>query len=111
MFTNCEGCTIYHKTAGADRLPVWERHVIGNIYWEETSGQTASGKSMDKSSSIYICIPAASVTDYIPQRDDTIVKGITDVPYSALSEKHLIMAASDLRYGSAAVQHIEVDAV
>lgn len=111
MFTNCEGCTVYHKTVGADRLPVWERHVIGDIYWEETSGQAASGKNMERSGSIYICIPAASVGDYIPQKDDTVVKGITDAEYSALSEKHTVMAVADLRYGSAAVQHIEVDAV
>ena len=110
MFTNCEGCTIYHKTVGTDRLPAWERHVIKNIYWEETSGQAVSGKSMEQSSSIYIGIPATSVADYIPQKDDTVVKGITDAPYGELSEKHIVMAVADLRYGSAAVQHIEVDA-
>lgn len=111
MFTNCEGCTIYHRAVGADRLPVWERHVIENIYWEETSGQRHSGKDMEQANDVYICIPVASVNGYIPQKDDTVVKGITADEYSALTERHLIMSVSDFRYGSTAVQHIEVSAV
>lgn len=111
MFTNCEGCTIYHRVVGADRLPMWERHVIKNVYWEADTGQAASGKNMERNSSVLVCIPVASVGDYIPQKDDTIVKGIIVDEYTALSKKYLVMSVSDFRYGSAAVQHIEVTAV
>ncbi|MGN0631656.1 MAG: DUF6751 family protein [Ruminococcus sp.] len=113
MFTNCDGCTVYHKAADENLLPVWKRRVIENIYWEETHGQTSREKGMERSSDVLICISASSIGDYVPQKDDIIVKGITDADYSSLklNEKHTVMTVTDFRFGSPAVQHIEVDAI
>lgn len=113
MFTNCNACTIYHKEVGANRMYIWERHVIYNIYWDETNGQTQGGKDLKRSDSIYVAIPESSLSDYIPVKDDIICKGIiSGKGMSEIEEPigHKIMTVIDCRYGSKAVRHIEVTA-
>lgn len=111
MFTNCEGCTIY-KEKTVDFSPVWERYVIPNIYWECTRGEAVSGKGTEHSNEVFVSIPAASISDYIPACGDTIVRGITDKDYREIdvSNRYKINSVSDCHYGSPAVQHIEVTA-
>jgi len=36
---------------------------------EESIGSSQSGKEMQQSDNIYVCIPAKSVTDYVPVRE------------------------------------------
>ena len=96
MFTNCNAVTIYHPEGAVNHRPVFCRHVIQN-------------------DSIYVCIPASSVTDYVPARDDLLFRGIISEEkelheIQTLPNKHTITAVADCRYGSAAVQHIEVTA-
>lgn len=115
MFTNCEAITIYHQEEIVNHKPIFSRHIIRNVYWEESIGSHSSGKEMQQNDSVYVCIPAKSVTDYVPVREDLLCRGI--VPESLeLHEiqtslhKHTITAVADCRYGSPAVQHIEVSA-
>lgn len=115
MFTNCEAITIYHQEDIVNHKPIFSRHIIQNVYWEESIGSSQSGKETQQSDSVYVCIPAKSVTDYVPVREDILCCGI--VPESMeLHEiqkslrKHTITAVVDCRYGSVAVQHIEVTA-
>lgn len=111
MFTNCEGCTIYKEKA-ENFSPIWERYVIPDIYWECTQRKVASGKGTQRSNEVFVSIPATSISDYVPESGDTIVKGIIDLDYRDVSvnERYTINSVSDCRYGSPAVQHIEVTA-
>ena len=80
------------------------------MYWEESIGSRQNGKEVQQSDSIYVCIPASSVTDYVPARDELLLRGIISEEIQTLPNKHTITAVADCRYGSAAVQHIEVTA-
>ncbi len=108
MFTNKDGCTIYEKTI-QNRAPTYIRHTTGAVYWEETAAQQQSNTARSETCSVLCCIPAASLT-YLPKKDDRIVCGICaeeQPPKTA----HTVMRVKDLRYGSHAVQHVEVGAV
>ena len=76
MFTNCNAVTIYHSEGAVNHIPIFSRHIIQNVYWEETIGSRQSEKEVQQSDSIYVCIPASSVTDYVPARDDLLFRGI-----------------------------------
>ncbi len=115
MFTNCDAITIYHQEEIVNHMPNFSRHIIQNVYWEESIGSHQSGKETQQSDNIYICIPAKSVMDYVPARDDILCRGIVpaDLPMhdiQNLPNKHTITAVADCRYGSPAIQHIEVSA-
>lgn len=105
MFTNMEACTIWEKTV-QNRAPVYVKHVIRQVYWEETHGETVNGITRDPDDKILCIVPVASVT-YKPKRDDRIVPGEsndTTPPGTALT----VTSVKDFRYGSAKVQHIEI---
>lgn len=112
MFTNCNAVTIYEKIVGADGFPAYLAHSIRMVYWEQCTGQTANQtaqkSTMAQSHSIYLAIPAASLSDYSPKHGDLIAKGMRDVPPP--TDSYTVMTVTDCRYGSAAVQHIEVTA-
>ena len=115
MFTNCNAVTIYHSEGAVNHIPIFSRHIIQNVYWEETIGSRQNGKEGQQSDSIYVCIPVGSVADFIPSKDDLLFRGIVPDSESihkiqSLPNKHTITAVADCRYGSAAVQHIEVTA-
>lgn len=69
MFTNCNAVTIYEKTVGADGFPAYLAHSIRMVYWEQCTGQTANQtaqkSTMTQNHSIYLAIPAASLSDYL----------------------------------------------
>lgn len=108
MFTNKDGCTIYEKTI-RNRAPTYVRHAIGAVYWEETTAQQQSNTAKSENCSVLCCIPTASLT-YIPKSDDRIVCGICEAEQPPKTA-HTVMGVKDLRYGSPAVQHIEVTAI
>lgn len=118
MFTNCDAVTVYHREAetNVERLPVFTRYVIRNVYWEQSIGSRQNGTSTTPEDSIYLCIPASSVGGYIPQKEDVLCYGeispaIAMHDVQQLPEAHTIQSVIDCRYGSAAVQHIEVIAL
>ena len=55
MFTNCDAITIYHPEGAVNHRPVFRRHVIRNVYWEESIGSRQNGKEVQQSDSIYVC--------------------------------------------------------
>ena len=63
MFTNCNAVTIYHSEGAVNHIPIFSRHIIQNVYWEETIGSRQSEKEVQQSDSIYVCIPVGSVAD------------------------------------------------
>lgn len=116
MFTNCEAITIYEKCVGADGFPAYVVHHIRNVCWEQCIGQRAN-KNANKSNmaqehSIYLAIPATSLTDYTPKYNDLLVKGLQPVSQPPdKSKSYTILTVTDCLYGSPAVQHIEVTAM
>ena len=91
-------------------------HHIRNVYWEQCIGQSANQNAnksnMEQQHSIYLAIPAASLTGYMPKYDDKLVRGIQSVLQPPDAEKsYTITAVTDCLYGSPAVQHIEVTAI
>lgn len=106
MFTNTEIITVFHKETDSEkRLPVWEKHVFHNVYWEKCSAQSEQNKGMGESDSILCIIPEKSLKTFIPCKDDKIVYGDAENP-----ENLTIMSVKDFRYGSGRVHHIEVTA-
>lgn len=105
MFTNCPCLTIYEK-AVVNRAPAYVRHVTGAVYWQPFIGQT-DGKERTPDAKIFVNIPAAS-TDYLPKRDDRVVKGEC-ADTAPPNDAYTVMGVRDLRYGSPKVQHIELD--
>ena len=87
------------------------------LFFVDTSSRTCTGKNpLAANRTEKRCsIPASSVTDYVPARDDLLFRGIISEEkelheIQTLPNKHTITAVADCRYGSAAVQHIEVTA-
>ena len=90
-------------------METYIRHFIPSIYWEEAAGQAQSGTSMQQQNTVFCVIPAASLSDYLPKRDDLLVCGrCEDVTPPETAKR--VMVVEDYRYGSADVQHIEVTA-
>ena len=113
MFTNTKACTIYEKTV-RNRAPTYIRHIIRNIYCEITHGQlqeqSGAGTNRSPQNGVFCMIPAKSILDYIPKKDDRIVCGLCEEeqpPQTAFT----VMQVKDFRYGSKRVQHLEVSAV
>ena len=114
MFTNTDIITVFHKNIGpVQRLEVWEKHIFKNVYWENCSAQDNSkiSKSMAEDNLIFCIIPEKSISDFIPRKDDKIVKGDSENLSSLKSDKYFtVMSVKDFRYGSSRVHHIEVNA-
>lgn len=104
MFTNTKVITVFHKTV-KNRLPVWEKYLFYDVYWENSSGQSESSKGMTESNQILCIIPEKSLKSFIPCKDDYICLGDVD-EHGNLT----VMEVKDFRYGSGKVQHIEVTA-
>ncbi|MBR3630357.1 MAG: hypothetical protein IKN55_07795 [Oscillospiraceae bacterium] len=107
MFTNMAACTVWEKTV-VNRAPVYVPHVMGPVYWEDTHGETVNGITRDPDDRILCIIPAGNIT-YMPKRDDKIEKGASENTAPA-GTVLTVTSVKDFRYGSAAVQHIEVTA-
>lgn len=108
MPTNKPACTVWERTV-ADRAPVWIRHELGACYWEDTRSQR-TGKDRAPDDSVFLCIPASSLSDYVPRTDDRLAPGA--VPEAAPPHEALtVTRVKDFRYGQAMMQHIEVTAV
>lgn len=109
MFTNKPACTIWEKTV-VNHAPAYIRHELGACYWQDTRGQSVqSGDARSPADSVFLAIPADSVGDYIPKKDDRVLPGsVPDAspPKTALT----VMQVKDFRYGSAMMQHLEVTA-
>lgn len=114
MFTNTDIITVFRK--GVDpvsRLEVWEKHTFHNVYWENCSAQDNSkiSKSMTEDNLIFCIIPEKSISDFIPRKDDKIIRGDFENLSSLKSDQYFtIMSVKDFRYGSSRVHHIEVNA-
>lgn len=104
MFTNTKVITVFHKTV-KNRLPVWEKYLFYDVYWENSSGQSESSKGMTESNQILCIIPEKSLKSFIPCKDDYICLGDVD-EHGSLT----VMEVKNFRYGSGKVQHIEVTA-
>ena len=109
MYVNKIGCTVYERTTGANRMETYTRHFIPSIYWEDAAGQTQSGTAMQQQNAVFCVIPATSLSDYLPKRDDLIICGRCEDVAPPKNAKRVMMV-EDYRYGSADVQHIEVTA-
>lgn len=106
MITNRKGCTIYEKTV-QNRAPTYIRHTTGAIWLESSSGQDG-GSDRKPDNGIFISIPETSLS-YVPKPGDLVIGDIISdeqPPAAALT----IMSVKDLRHGSPAVRHIEVNA-
>lgn len=111
MYTNQSGCTVYERTVGKERMEAYIRHTFPNdVYWQESTGETADGKSRKQSDAVLCIVPAASIGDYIPKRDDLICCGISEAdepPEGCFT----VTQVKNFLYGSKGVQHLEVTAV
>ena len=106
MFTNRQGCTIYEKTV-QNRAPIFIRHEVGAVYWEDTKAQE-NGSDRTPQNSAFVSIPVTSIS-YEPKSGDKIVGSV--IPDEAPPPTALtIMSAEDFRFGSPAVRHWEVTA-
>lgn len=114
MFTNQPGCTVYARTVGANRMETYTRHYIKDVYWEQAAAQTqekAQAAGGHKQSYQVFCnIPAASLSDYIPQYGDLICCGFCTLQQPP-NDCFLVQTVEQFLYGSPDVQHIEVTAV
>lgn len=114
MFTNTDVITVFHKGIdSAKKLPAWEKHTFPNVYWENCSAQDNSkiSRSMTEDNMVLCIIPEKSISDFIPCKDDRIVKGDCENGSNLKAGEYFtVMAVKDFRYGSTRVHHIEVNA-
>lgn len=106
MFTNasCKLLSKYRNGRSAEFLET----VISPVYWEEYIGERQVSNQggthgMDQSNNIFVVIPASSLGDVIPKKDDKISRCGSDKTFT-------VVAVEDFRFGSKSVQHIEVTA-
>ena len=109
MFTNQPACTVWEKIT-VNHAPAFVRHELGACYWQDCRGQTVSGgDARTPADSVFLAIPAGSIGDYIPKKDDKVLPGsVLDAkpPHEALT----VMQVKNFLYASAMMQHIEVTA-
>jgi len=112
MFTNTEIITVFHKKVDARKhLEIWEKHTFRNVYWENCSSQSAQNKGMSESNYILCIIPENSIGDFIPCKDDRILKGDVQSLANLTSDQYFtVMTVKNFLYGSDRVHHIEVNA-
>lgn len=107
MYTNTTVCTVWEETE-RNRSPTYVKHETGAVYWEDTHGQT-SGKNRSPDDKALILIHASELGGYLPKPDDRIIRGRSDSA-SPVPTALTVTSVLDLRYGSPAVQHIEITA-
>ena len=111
MLTNAD-CTLYEKDTFA-------RHIITDVYWNDSRGQTVTRNGAQISDSVIVYIYE---TDYLPKAGDIIVRDIIDFAFDTASQRSAsesmkqfreaypqfaaIKNVSDCRYGG--LPHIEV---
>lgn len=108
MFTNRPACTIWEKTL-QDRAWHYVRHQTGAAYCEMTVSEKTDGSDRKPQKHLLCILSAENIGAYLPKPDDRIVSGICEEakpPATALT----VSEVRDFRYGSAKVQHIEVEA-
>lgn len=108
MYTNKVGCTVYER-AVENRMEKYIRHFISAIYWEDTVAQVQVGTSMKQQDSVLCIIPSASISEYVPKKDDLLVCGRCEAE-APPENARVIMTVCDFRHGSNDVQHLEVTA-
>lgn len=109
MFTNTKVITVFHKTIDPEKcLPKWEKHLFHDVYWENCSAQSEENKGMGESNLILCIISEKSLKNFVPQKDDFIIRGNAESYENA--EKFTVMDVKDFRYGSKKVRHIELTA-
>lgn len=105
MFTNVPAVTIWEKTVQA-HTPVYARHETGAVYWEGSTGQSG-GRDRVPEDGVLLCIPADSLSGYLPKPDDRILPG--SIPDAAPPRDALtVMKVQDFLYAAAFMQHLEV---
>lgn len=113
MLKNAD-CTVYEKDS-------FVRHVIENVYWNDSRGQTVTKNGIQISDSVLVYIYD---DDYLPKSGDIIVKGIVNFEFDSSSQKSVsdsmkifreqfpgfavVKNVNDCRYGG--LPHIEVTA-
>lgn len=112
MFTNTEIITVFHKKIDSEKhIEIWEKHTFHNVYWENCSSQSEKNKGMSESDYILCIISENSIRDFIPCKDDRIIRGDFESVGNLKSNQYFsIMSVKDFRYGSDRVHHIEVTA-
>lgn len=117
MLTNAD-CTVYEFNETSKSL---ERHVIKEVYWNDSRGMTLSRNGVQISDSALVFVYESS---YIPKNGDIIIKGEISDTYDgstqqaqsqsmkALRAAHpdfaVIKNVADARYGG--LPHIEITA-
>lgn len=102
---NVNAVTVWEKTV-INRAPAYIRHELGASYWQGTRNQDTDDNSRTPDDSVFLAVPAASVT-YLPKKEDRAVSGICEdssPPKTALT----VMQVKDFRYLLPAMMHIEV---
>lgn len=108
MFTNTTYCTVWERTV-KDRTPIYIRHVTGAVYWENTDSQRVDDKNRKPNDSAFICVPAASIGEYQPKKDDRIMRGLCEED-SPPPDSLTVISVKDFLYSSPIMRHIEVTA-
>ena len=66
---------------------------------------------MTEDNMVLCIIPEKSISDFIPCKDDRIIKGDCENGSNLKAGEYFtVMAVKDFRYGSSRVHHIEVNA-
>lgn len=111
MLTNAD-CTIYEKDS-------FIRHVISDVYWNDTRGATVTKNGVQVTDSVTVYIYDS---DYIPKAGDMIVKGSAGFEFDSSTQQSTSASmkqfrelypqfavcknVNDARYGG--LPHIEV---
>lgn len=76
MLTNAD-CTVYENKSLV-------RHVIEEVYWNDSRGRTLIKNGVQISDSVLVYIYSG---DYVPKSGDILVKGIVDFEFDDSSQK------------------------
>lgn len=134
MYTNAD-CTIFNACYDKSRkCDVWRKTIIKKVYWEDVSGQKIMSNGLENDCSCFVIIPKnadfggkkyikpkeyyhnSSDSTFTFAPNDIIIRGIYTGNFKSIKDinniddSHTILKASDFLYGSASVQHWEVQA-
>lgn len=134
MYTNAD-CTIFNAYYDKSlRCDSWKKTIIKNVYWEDVSGQKIMSNGLENDCSCFVVIPKnadfggkkyikpkeyyhnSSDSTFTFAPNDIIIRGIYTGDFKSIKDinniddSHTILKANDFLYGSASVQHWEVQA-
>ena len=93
MLTNAD-CTIFENSGSPANWLISNRHIVKDVYWNDSRGQTVSKNGVQVNDSVIVYLYSDA---YVPKAGDIIVKGAIGFKFDNSSQKSASESMRDFR--------------